>query len=395
MLRHVVLFSLLAALVGGCDSDSSADGGTDAGGADADVDASAPLPRPMANYFEPGPHPVGNVRISLTDTARDRTLPVEIWYPANEAARSDAATGQALGAFEREAPREGAFATLLADAPDCVRTQTASADGPESAEGDAPWPLVVFSHCHVCTRFDVASVAERLAGFGIAVAAPDHEGNTLWDELEGTAEPVGSAFLEVRVSDVTFVLDRLLANDDALPEGLRGRFDPSRVGVMGHSFGAATAGIAAARDDRIVAGLAMAAPLTLLGGGVRITSIDTPFLFLVAQEDNSIGEGGNEAIRNEHRRIRSDSLLVELADAGHWSFSDYPGLTGFFAAGCGMANRQTEPSETFSYLDPSTARDITGDVAVAWFAQHLLMDPGGTTPLLEGHPSGSVTARRN
>ncbi|MFK7986365.1 MAG: alpha/beta hydrolase family protein [Sandaracinaceae bacterium] len=395
MLRPTWPLFLLLVLLGceadGTDDAGAVDGGSDAGGA---VDAHVPLPRPAADYFEEGPFPVGNVRVSLTDAARSRTLPVEIWYPADASARADANAGQPIAAFEREDPRDDAFAALLADAPDCVRTQTRAADAPDPESSGDRWPLVVFSHCHVCTRFDVASVAERLAGFGIAVAAPDHEENTLWDELDGDAAAVGSEFLEVRVGDVSFVLDRLLAGDDALPTELRARFDAARVGVMGHSFGAATAGIAAARDDRILAGLAMAAPLTALGGGARINTIDTPFLFLVAKEDNSIGEAGNGLIRSEHRRIGSDSLLVEVADAGHWSFSDYPGLTDFFAAGCGMGERQTD-GEAFTYVDPDTAREIAGDVAVAWFAQHLLADPGGSTPILEGHPSGLVEASLN
>lgn len=107
----------------------------------------------------------------------------------------------------------------------------------------------------MCTRFDVAEVSERLASFGIVVVAPDHVGNTLWDHLAGMAAGVGSEFLEVRVADVRFVLDEVLDDTSAsVPEPLRGRFDPERVRVMGHSFGAATAGVAAARDPRIIAG---------------------------------------------------------------------------------------------------------------------------------------------
>jgi len=88
-------------------------------------------------------------------------------------------------------------------------------------------PAIVFSHCHACTRYDVAEVAERLASHGIVVAAPDHLGNTLWDQRAGTLEPLGEAFLDVRASDVSSVLDRLLdATAAELPADLRGRIDP-------------------------------------------------------------------------------------------------------------------------------------------------------------------------
>lgn len=374
-------------------SDASSDASRDASSDTSAVDAVAPdafdasLPEPAADYFEPGPFPVGNLRVDLTDSTRSRTLPVEFWYPADESARADSETGQPIEAFETEA-RATEFETLLADAPSCVRRQTRSAAAPAPAEGET-WPIVVFSHCHVCTRFDLASVAERLASFGIAVVAPDHEDNTLWDELAGTAAMVGETFLEVRVADLLFVLDTVLSDSDAVPETLRGRFDAERVGVMGHSFGSATAGVTASRDERVVAGIGFAAPLTALGGA-RINDVDTPFLFVIAQEDNSIGALGNNLMRNEFRRIPSESLLVEMRDTGHWNFSDYPGLIELFTPGCGSGTRQTVPDEAFDYLDADVARDIAGDLATAWFAQHLLDDAGGTTPIRRGHPSGFV-----
>lgn len=351
----------------------------------------SPDPEPVAPYFERGETPVGNVRISITDASRSRTLPLEIWYPADESARADADAGQSLAAFERQAPRDAELADLLAAAPDCVRARTRSAYAAAPAAGDEPWPLVVFSHCHACTRFDVASVAEHLASYGIAVAAPDHEDNTLWDLLEGDIADVGSDFLEVRVADVSFVLDAVIAEDPALPAELRRRFDTSRVGVMGHSFGAATAGVVAGRDPRFRSGLAMAAPLSALGNAPEVEELEAPFLFMVAQEDNSIGSLGNTLIRNEFGRLTTESLLVELKDAGHWSFSDYPGLVDLFAAGCGTGERQTEAGVTFEYLDPALAREISGGIAAAWFADQLLGDPAGTTLIEQGHPSGHVT----
>lgn len=381
------LFLAVACASPAIDLDASA---PDAG-APAD-DAGPPPPEPAADYFERGPHPVGNVRVTLTDEERGRALPTEIWYPAAESARADAERGQPLGAFEVE-PRAGQLATLVAEADArCLRETTRSAAAPEPAASPARWPLVVFSHCHVCTRWDLAEVAERLASFGVAVVAPDHEDNTLWDQLAGDAADVGSEFLEVRVADARFVLDAVLAAEDGELAGLGGRFDPERVGVMGHSFGAATAGVAAARDDRFRAGLAVAAPITALGGGVRAGDVATPFAFLLAQEDNSITEVGNRLIRDEHRRLGAPSLLVEVADAGHWSFSDHAGLIDLFSAGCGEGERQTRPGEPFSYLDNGTARDIAAGIAAAYFAHHLQGDPGGLTPILRGHPSGATTA---
>lgn len=371
-----------------------ADAGTTALDAPPAVDAGPP-PEPRADYGAPGPHPAGNARIEIVDRTGARTLPVELWYPALETARAAADTGQAIEAFESGTANESAIAELVAAAPaSCVRARTRSAAAPDAAGAPASLPLVVFSHCHACTRYDVAEVAERLATHGIVVAAPDHVGNTLWDERAGMLAPVGSEFLEVRASDVASVLDRLLdASAAEIPASLRGRVDAARVGVMGHSFGAATTGLVVTTDPRFAAALAIAAPISALGG-VRPTDVAVPYLFLLMGEDNSIGEIGNRLIRNDFNRISQSSWLVEVGDAGHWSISDLAGLIPAFAAGCGDGERQTMPGEPFTYVDPAVARELAADVAAAFFAIHLLGDPGGATVLARLDDGAGVAVTR-
>lgn len=373
-------------------ADAAVDSGArDAGPPDSGVDAGPPV-EPRADYGEPGPHPVGNVRVVMPGRDGTRMLPVELWYPATEDARTAAEAGQSMAAFETGTANATALGDLLATAPDCVRAQTRSAAAPAAATDPATLPAVVFSHCHACTRFDVAEIAERLAGHGIVVAAPDHLGNTLWDARAGMVEPVGDAFLAVRASDASSVLDTLLdASAPEIPADLRGRVDPSRVGMMGHSFGAATTGLVITTDDRFAAAVAIAAPIAVLGG-VRIADVHVPVLWIVAREDNSIGEIGNRLIRTEHMRATTPSWRLEVDDAGHWSFSDIDGLDAMFSAGCGEGVRQTVPDEPFTYLDPAIARGIAAEAATAFFAIHLLADPGGATALrrLEGSPAHVV-----
>jgi predicted dienelactone hydrolase len=383
--RLALLACTLAALCGACGGD---DASSDAGSAtDLGVDASAidagPPPEPRADYGVRGAFPVGNRRVVMDDGSGSRALPVELWYPATEPARAASEAGAPLADFERGTPHEARMAELVAASdPACLRVRTASAPAPAAVTRTVPWPLVVFSHCHVCTRFDVAEVAERLASHGIVVAAPDHEGNTLWDFEAGTAADVGSAFLAVRVRDVRRVLDRLLDGGAMeIPDDLRGRLDPARAGVMGHSFGGVTTGAVVAEEPRFVAALSIAAPISLLSG-TRPSSVRTPYLLLLAREDNSITEAGNNVMRNDFRRLGGPAWLVEVDDAGHWSFSDIAGLGGTnFLAGCGTGTRQTVADETFEYLENGAARDLASDVAAAFFAIFLLDDPGGATTL--------------
>lgn len=382
--RLAVLVSLSLALAACGDDDaispadaaSPADLGVDAGGFDA-----GPPVEPLRDYGVAGQYVVGNRRITMDDGSGTRALPVELWYPADESARAAATAGQPMTAFETGSPHETRLAELVAASdPACLRVDTASAAAAAAATSAAPWPVVVFSHCHTCTRFDVAEIAERLASHGIVVAAPDHEGNTLWDFEAGTSADVGNVFLAVRVSDVRRVLDRLLdATATEIPDDLRGHLDASRAAVMGHSFGAVTTGAVVSADPRFIAALAIAAPISLLGG-TRPSSISTPYLFILAREDSSITEAGNGFIRNDYRRLAGPAWLIEVEDAGHFSFSDIAGIGGdLFLSGCGMGMRQAAPHDAFAFVDTAQGRDLAADAAAGFFAIYLLGDPGGAT----------------
>ena len=392
--RHQIFAAtaLLAALVlsaSACGDDdviapvdaATPDLGVDGG----NVDLGPPV-EPLRDYGVAGSYVVGNRRITMDDGSGTRALPVELWYPADESARAAAATGQPMAAFETGSPHEARLTELVAtSSAACLRATTRSAAAPAAATSATPWPVVVFSHCHACTRFDVAEMAERLASHGIVVAAPDHEGNTLWDFEAGMSADVGNAFLAVRVSDVRRVLDRLLdATATEIPADLRGHIDATRAAVMGHSFGGLTTGATVSVDTRFVAALSIATPISALGG-IRPANITIPYLLLLAREDNSITETGNGLMRNDYRRLAGPAWLVEVDDAGHWSFSDIAGIGGGAApgpnllAGCGMAMRQTMPDESFTYLENGSARELASDVAAGFFAIYLLGDPGGAT----------------
>jgi predicted dienelactone hydrolase len=372
-----------------CGGSPVADAGLDASGSDT-PSLDAPLdagPVIGERYGAPGPHPVGNARAVMADRTGARSLPVELWYPAVEAARDVAEAGQPLAAFEAGGPNEARMEELVEGAPpSCVRATVRSALGAPALDAPALLPVVVFSHCHACTRFDVAEVSERLASHGIVVAAPDHVGNTVWDEPPAM---VGTEFLAVRVSDVASVLDRLLdPGASELPEDLRGRLDPARAAVMGHSFGAATTGPLVVADDRFVAALAIAAPAFVLGA-VDPADVTIPYLFLLAEEDGSIGAGGNNLLRRDFMSLDTPAWLVEVPGAGHWSFSDIAGLGGTFTAGCAALDGR------FPYPDNVAMRELAADVAAGFFAAELLGDPEGEAFLGTGLAGRAAVTRRN
>jgi dienelactone hydrolase len=365
---RAVAYSLLPLLLWAC-----SDGG----------DSSAKQPGPAA-YDEFGPYPVANRTLSITNHAQGRVLDVELWYPAQANGQ-----GQAIQDFATSELERDEITALLADNPDnCVTTQTRSANALAPADTPARMPLVVFSHCFECTRFSSFTLAERLASHGIAVAAPDHAMNTLFDP----GALLSSEFLAIRASDISAVVDELLIeNSAALPVALQGRFDETRIGVAGHSYGAITTGKVLQDDDRFRAGLVIAAPVeNPLVPGVSIAGISQPTLFMVAREDNSITEIGNTLIRANFDAATSPSWKVEIEDAGHWSFSDIAGIVPAFQAGCGEGERQTAPGETFTYLDIELGLQITATYGARFFAAHLLGDDAARQDLGQSTNPGIV-----
>ena len=393
----------VVALVAACSSKSSSS--TNAAttppvdaAVESDVDASPIARKPVAGddrYERAGPHPVGYTTFSATDPTRTRTLRVSIWYPADDSARAAATTGTKTEELEPPGADRDTLGKLIEKSPDgCTRKRTLVAiDAPPIAAGAIP--LLAYSHCHGCTRWSSFSIAERLASHGFAVIAPDHAGNTLYDHLAGHDAPLDGATLAMRAADVRFTLDFALdaVTPSSLPPSLRGRFDQTKVGVLGHSFGAATTGAVLTLDARAKAGFAIAAPFeNALLPPTKMADVHVPVFFLLAKEDNSISEIGNGLIRQNFKIGNPPLFLAEVEDAGHWSFSDLCALGGdSFTPGCGVAQRQTDSIETFAYLDNDGARALAASYAAAFFAGELLDDADGKAFIAAAYPSDLVT----
>lgn len=346
------------------------------------------------DYTQPGLYAVGNTRFELQ--AGDRTLLVEVWYPADDSAAADAAQGRPIAEFVPEgADRvtfEGLLATLSPHGQIGTRLQTRSAyDGLLAAGG--PWPLLVFSHCHGCVRFSAFTIAEHLASHGFIVAAPDHAGNTLFDQLKGDNAAIDEAFLKVRRADLGAVLDALLDPAAAVvPAALRGQSDATRVGALGHSFGAATVGRLAQEDPRVRAAMPIAAPIeNPFFPGNKLADIHVPLLSVLAEEDNSIGAIGNTVIATNFDAANPPIRLLRVKDAGHWNFSDICGLISDFDAGCGEGTRQSVPGQPFTYLDIDVGRGIARAYAAAFFDRYLHGNPDAAAYLDAADPADIVS----
>lgn len=141
-----------------------------------------------------------------------RSLPVEVWYPAQGAVGIDPVSGAA--------PAAGLF------------------------------PVVLFSHGLTAQPNDYAAMLTRWAQAGFVVAAP------IYPYTSFGAVDYSSYDLVNQPADASYVLTRLLSQDDVLTAHL----DPERLAAAGHSGGGiTTVGLfSAERDTRLTAGIVLA-----------------------------------------------------------------------------------------------------------------------------------------
>jgi predicted dienelactone hydrolase len=139
----------------------------------------------------------------------DRSLTVEIWYPAINGT-----------------PQDGTYETVLRD-PSVAVTLTGRAARDAAPTSDGPYPLVVISHGYPGNRLLLSHLGENLASKGYVVASIDHTDSTYPDQAA-----FGSTLLN-RPIDQKFVLDSM-----ASLEGPIGAItNAGQTAVIGYSMG--------------------------------------------------------------------------------------------------------------------------------------------------------------
>lgn len=169
-----------------------------------------------------GDHPVGVTTIEVADPARERWLMTEVWYPAAERSTSDPEVYE-VQALDLTVAR--------------LRSAVGAHRDIEPWRDGGPRPVVLLSHGRGSTRFANVSLCEVLASHGYIVAAPDHTGHTIDDQLAGIGDEERARSAKDRPLDLSRVLDDLVARSSRSTSPLFGLVDEERVGVAGHSFG--------------------------------------------------------------------------------------------------------------------------------------------------------------
>jgi predicted dienelactone hydrolase len=359
------------------------------------VDVVSPLAPELAAF---GQHAVGVRTIQVTDRNRidvlatkagaaaargDRTLTIEVWYPAALAA------GQQPGGDYRTVTRDPALTVTLHGR--AVRDAQ-----PLTAAGG--YPLVIISHGYPGNRLLLSHLGENLASKGFVVASIDHKDSTYDDQKEFASTLYNRPF------DQLFVLNEMARLSRPGSESfLSGLVDAARAGVVGYSMGGygvvnvigggfsdASAAFSNAPPNRLLADRAASNPAFAKSVDPRIKAaiaigpwgmqngfwdaaglagIRTPVLFVAGSADDvSQYEKGTRAIFEG--AVNADRYLLTFVNAGHNAGAPIPAPVETYAYS------STQKSQPFThYADPvwDTVRmnNILDHFATAWFELHL------------------------
>jgi dienelactone hydrolase len=194
-----------------------------------------------------------------------------------------------------------------------IDTGTGGVDNAPLDGSGAPYPILMFSHGSCGYPNQSTFLAERLASYGFVVVAPPHPGNTLSDFPACGSGPNQLASFIERPQDILFVLDAMLAANADSSSPFFGAIDANRIGMSGHSFGGLTVYLVVPLDARFKVALAMAPAVP----GMPVLAI--PSMNMLGQIDTVVNL---PAIRTAYADALPPKFLAEIANAGHYAFSN-------------------------------------------------------------------------
>jgi predicted dienelactone hydrolase len=224
-----------------------------------------------------------------------------------------------------------------------TRVRAHSFENAELAPNLAGYPVIVLRSGIGALALDYTTIAEDLASHGYIVVGADApystsvvvmpDGRIIHKTDKGNPgdAPVTEeertrlleSLIKVWCADTRFLLNQLAVLNAGDPSGkFTGRLNLGAIGVMGHSFGGATAAQFCHDDARCRAGIDIDGALY---GSVIQEGFAQPFLFLLSDHDVSWNSPDCQQcadIRSAANRIPGDRLIVTLLGTHHFSFSD-------------------------------------------------------------------------
>ena len=348
-------------------------------------------PHPIKLPAPTGPFAVGTTEYHLIDKNRKergspnpqdyRELMVHVWYPADKDTK-----GEPYPYLSQIMPHVKKIIFETTDTASLEQLKYLDAPIKTHSFYNAPisnaqptYPVLIFSHGMGTTVARLyTSILEDLASHGYIVVGIDHTYSNLVSIFPGNRVvkfeipeedksgiigvpdecPIDeakrlegeTAGLNSWVQDVQFVLDQLEKINKCDPQQLfTSKFDFSRIGIFGHSWGGATAAQMCRIDSRCKAGIN-------IDGSLRGTDAEIPFnkpfMILLGSKTFELGNYPPEkmlaqmkmtksefdklcasmreptlrSFENLFNNLTNDAYLIFLKNATHGTFSDYPFL---------------------------------------------------------------------
>ncbi|MEU4625798.1 hydrolase [Actinoplanes sp. NPDC023801] len=333
-----------------------------------------------------GPARLGTVSLHLIDRTRTdpwvpsrpvREIMVQIWYPARDTRSHPVAPWLSPGAVPH-------FAEVFGFPADMVRaTDTHARAGAPVDRLRGGRPVVLYSPGLGGGRGTGTVLVEELVSHGYIVVTIDHTHDASEVEFpDGRIEvamippdideSVITQAAAVREADARFVLDQLAAIDAgrnpdaanrALPDGLCGALDLTRVGMFGHSLGGSTAAATMHSDPRVRAGVNMDGTFV---GAAAVAGSGRPFLLLSSDHGSGPEDPTWDAFWANQRGWRRE---LSLSGTTHGSFNDGEVFYPQAAPVLGLTPEQV--AEQIGTLDPRRCVTVQRTYLRAFFDRHL------------------------
>lgn len=285
------------------------------------------LPTPTGQY----PH-IGVTYANFTDTSRGetlstdpndkRTLQTTIYYPAeinsvpNEPVThlSDYDLPSEMASLLNPPKFLHLATSTLFDHTRLINTHSYEGLRPHQSH---PFPILFYSPGYGPFSQDIIPLAEELASHGYIVVTTDHPYTSGYKTLplaSDTTTEQHNAHLIQRSKDLSFLLDRMIAANQDPSSIFHGAIDTNKVGILGFSYGAATAVQTLATDPRFKSGFALDG--TFFGDMIDNKEIAQPLLLALntnAVERYSRYLKGKKDPHSENPQEKSSSARMERA----------------------------------------------------------------------------------
>lgn len=328
----------------------------------------------------------------LTEEKEDkRALSIKVWYPANvqnEQKETYLNDGDKIGFATKYGLPKGTFNYL-----NYVKTNTF--EKPSVADGK--FPVLVFSHGHYSKANGYYALIEEVVSQGFIVLNINHTfesvgtqfpsgeiklynqaydkkhnnqamADMIWETMEAfksakskdeRSKVLNSTLKNYFAAEIT----HRWANDidlviNEIPTWEKSTFlsnhmDTSKIGVFGHSQGAAAAGQALLDNPKIQAGINLDG---VQWGNMVDTFLSKPFLLLSSDWAADHPDFNEIAFQNKGK---SDFYTAKIKNSGHSSFMDIPLIVNF-----SLINEAGN-------IEPNKATEITAKIVVKFFKKYL------------------------